>query len=127
MIWHGVIINSVRRHRCNNLKCLSEDKFAATVKNYRGKISAIVNCQRTGTEEILEKVNNSGILTTSIVNYLISKRKAKDKRLRQKYLPLHQPDKLEVKHSRSFAGTARAKGGGGGEKMHKKQRAIFKQ
>ena len=86
---------------------MSEDKCVATVKNYRRKISAIVNCQRTGTEEILEKVNNSGSLTTSIVNHLISKHKAKDKRLRQKYLPLHQPDKQEVKHSRSFAGTAR--------------------
>ena len=107
MIWHDVINNSITRHRSNNFNPVSGEKLVAILKGYPAKISAIVYCQRIGTEEIFEKLKNSSILTISIVIHLISKRKAEDTGFRKHYLALHQPDVLEIKLSRSFADTTK--------------------
>ena len=46
---------------------------------------------------MFEKLKNSGSLTISIVDHLMSKRKAKDKFLQKQCLALHQPNKIEIK------------------------------
>ena len=96
------------------------------------KISVFFYWKRTGTEEIFEKSKSSAIPTISIVNHLISKRKANDERLRKQYLALNQPDKLKIKTFRIFrrngenlrtlvAKTRRK------IRLNKKQQALFKQ
>ena len=111
---------------------MSGDKLVAILKGYRAKISSIVYCQRIGTEELFEKLKNSGILTISIANHLISKRKAKDTRFRNQYLALHQPDVLEIKtfriirryheNLRTFVAKTKRE-----NRLNKKQRVLFKQ
>ena len=62
-------VSNRSRHRSNNFNHVSGDKLVANLKGYRAKPSAIVYCQRIGTEEIFEKLKNSVILTISLANH----------------------------------------------------------
>ena len=64
---------------------------------YKENISAIVYCRRNDTGNIEKKLKETSVLVLNIVEDFISKRKAKDQILIEKYKELHQPPSLELK------------------------------
>ena len=54
-------------------------------------------CRRNGMDNIEKELKKTGILVLNIVEDFISKRKAKDQILIEKYKELHQPPSLELK------------------------------
>ena len=64
---------------------------------YKEKITAFVYCRRNGTDNIEKELKKTGILVLNKVEDFISKRKAKDQILIEKYKELHQPPSLELK------------------------------
>ena len=56
-----------------------------------------VRYYRSGTEDIEESLGSTGILVLNVVKDFISKRKAKDQVLIEKYKQLHQHLSLELK------------------------------
>ena len=66
-------------------------------KGIRTNICAIVHCRRNGTENIKGSLFSTSILVLNVVKDFISKRKAKDQVLIEKYKELHQPSSLELK------------------------------
>ena len=85
------------RHRSNNNRKLSSEQLVNLLLRYRTIICAIVYCGRSGTEDIEESLGSTGILVLNVVKDFISKRKAKDQVLIEKYKELHQPPSLELK------------------------------
>ena len=81
---------------------------------------------------MFEKLKSSSFLIISIVDHLISKRKAKEKILREQYLSLPQPVELEIQ----FFWIVRRYGNNlkiivaknkKQNRLNKKQRALFRQ
>ena len=64
---------------------------------YKENITAIVYYRRNGTDNIEKELKKTGILVVNIAEDFISKRKAKDQTLIEKYKELHQPPSLELK------------------------------
>ena len=58
---------------------------------------AIVYCRRNGTEDIEKNLVSTGILVLNVFKDFISKRKATDQLLFEKYKKLYQPPFLELK------------------------------
>ena len=85
VIWHDAINK------------LSSEQLVNLLLRYRTNICAIVYCRRNGTEDIEESLGSTGILVLNVVKDFISKRKAKDQVLIEKYKELHQPPSLELK------------------------------
>ena len=52
---------------------------------------------RNGTEDIEERLGSTGVLVLNVIKDFISKRKAKDQVLIEKYKELYQPPSLELK------------------------------
>ena len=94
VIWHDAINNSISKHRSNNNRSLSTDQLKSLLLRYKENITAIVYCRRNGTDNIEKELKKTGI---NIVEDFISKRKAKDQTLIEKYKELHQPPSLELK------------------------------
>ena len=97
VIWHDAISISISRHRSNNNRKFSSEQLVNLLLRYRTNICAIVYCRRNGTEEKEESLGSTGVLVLNVVKDFISKRKAKDQVLIQKYKKLHQPPSLELK------------------------------
>ena len=97
LIWHDAIINSISRHSSNNNRKLTTEQLVILFLRYRTNICAIVYCRRNGTEDIEESLVSTGILVLNVVKDFISKHKAKDQVLIEKYNELHQPPSLELK------------------------------
>ena len=97
VIWHDAINNSISRHRNNINRKLSSEQLVNLLLRYRTNICAIVYCRRNGTEDIEESLGSTGILVLNVVKDFISKRKAKDQVLIEKYKELHQPPSSELK------------------------------
>ena len=97
VIWHDAINNSISKHRSNNNRSLSTDQLKSLLLRYKENITAIVYCRRNGTDNIEKELKKTGILVLNIVEDFISKRKAKDQILIEKYKELHQPPSLELK------------------------------
>ena len=97
VIWHDAINNSISKHRSNNNRSLSTDQLKSLLLRYKENITAIVYCRRNGTDNIEKELKKTGILVFNIVEDFISKRKAKDQILIEKYKELHQPPSLESK------------------------------
>ena len=91
VIWHDAINNSISKHRSNNYRSLSTDQLKSFLLRYRENITAIVYCRRNGTDNIEKELRKTSILVVNIVEDFISKRKAKDQILIEKYKELHQP------------------------------------
>ena len=97
VIWHDAINNSITKHRSNNNRSLSTDQIKSLLLRYKEIITAIAYCRRNGTDNIEKELKKTGILVLNIVEDFISKRKAKDLILIEKYKELHQPPSLELK------------------------------
>ena len=97
VIWHDATNNSISGHRSNNNRSLSTDQLKSLLLRYKENITAIVYCRRNGTDNIEKELKKTGILVLNIVEDFISKRKAKDQILIEKYKELHQPPSLELK------------------------------
>ena len=97
VIWHDAINNSISKHRSNNNRSLSTDQLKSLLLRYKENITAIVYCRRNGTDNIEKELKKTGILVLNIVEDFISKRKAEDQILIEKYKELHQPPSLELK------------------------------
>ena len=97
VIWHDATINSISRHRSNNNRKLSSEQLVNLLLRSGTNICAIVYCRGSGTEDIEESLGSTGILVLNVVKDFISKRKAKDQVLIEKYKELHQPPSLELK------------------------------
>ena len=97
VIWHNATNNSISKHRSNNNRSLSTDQLKSLFLRYKENITAIVNCRLNGTDNIEKELKKTGILVLNIVEDFISKRKAKDQILIEKYKELHQPPSLELK------------------------------
>ena len=97
VFWHDAINNSISRHRSNNNRKLSSEQLVNLLLRYRTNICAIIYCRRNGTQDIEESLGSTGILVLNVVKDFISKRKAKDQVLIEKYKELHQPPSLELK------------------------------
>ena len=97
VIWHDAINNSISKHRSNNNRSLSTDQLKSLLLRYKENITAIVYCRRNVTNNIEKELKKTGILVLNIVEDFISKRKAKDQTLIEKYKELHQPPSLELK------------------------------
>ena len=97
VIWHDAINNSINRHRSNNNCKLSSEQLVNLLLWYRTNICSIVYCRRNGTEDIEESLGSTSILALNIVKDFISKRKAKDQVLIEKYKELHPPPSLELR------------------------------
>ena len=99
VVWHDAINNSIRRHRSNNNRMLSSEQLVNLLSRYRTNFCAIVYCRRNGTEDIEESSGSTGSLVLNVVKDFISKRKAKEQVLIEKYKELHQPSSLELRLS----------------------------
>ena len=97
VFWHDVINNPINKHCSNNNRSLSTDQLKSLLLRYKENITAIVYCRRNGTNNIEKVLKKTGILVLNIVGDFISKRKAKDQILIEKYKELHQPPYLELK------------------------------
>ena len=97
VIWHDAINNSISKHRSNNNRCLSTDQLKSLLLRYKENIAAIVYFRRNGTDKIEKELKKTGILVLNIVEDFISKRKAKEQIIIEKYKELHQPPSLELK------------------------------
>ena len=97
VIWHDAINNSISKHRSNNNRSLSTDHLKSLLLRYKENITAIVYCRRNGTNNLEKELKKTGILVPNVVEDFISKRKAKDQILIEKYKELHQPPSLELK------------------------------
>ena len=97
LIWHDAINNSITRHLSNNNRKLSSGQLVNLLLRYRTNNCAIVYRRRNGTEDIEESLGSTGILVLNVAKDFISKRKAKDQVLIEKYKKLHQPPSLELK------------------------------
>ena len=97
VICHDAINNSISKHRSNNNHSLSTDQLKSLLLRSKENITAIVYCCHNGTDNIEKELNKTGILVLKIVEDFISKRKAKDQILIEKYKELHQPPSLELK------------------------------
>ena len=93
VIWH----DAISKHRSNNNRSLSTDQIKSLLFRYKENITAIVYCRRNGTDNKEKELKKTGILVLNIVEDFISKRKAKDQTLIEKYKELHQPPSLELK------------------------------
>ena len=93
-IWLDAINNSISKHRSNNNRSLSTDQLKSLLlgKYYR---NCILSPQRYG--QYRKEFKKTGILVVNIVEDFISKRKAKDQILIEKYKELHHPPSLELK------------------------------
>ena len=91
ILWHDVINKSVSHHPSNNNRPLALPNLLKT------QILAVVYCQRRGIQDVYPDLQESGIVTISILRDIISKRKAKDLALVKKYFALHQVPCLETK------------------------------
>ena len=97
VIWHDAINNSISKHRSNNNLSLSTGQLKSLLLRYKENITVIVCCRRNGTDNIEKELKKTGILVLNILEGFISKRKAKDQTLIEKYKELHQPPSLELK------------------------------
>ena len=97
VIWHDAINNCITKHCSNNNRSLSTDQLKSLLLRYKENITAIVYCRRNSTDDIEKELKKTGILVLNIVEDFISKRKAKDQILIEKYKKLHQPSSLELK------------------------------
>ena len=97
VIWHDAINNSITKHRSNNNRSLSTDQLKSLLLRYKENITRIVYCRRNGTDNIEKELKKTSILVLNIIEDFISKRKAKDQILIEKYKELHQPPSLELK------------------------------
>ena len=97
VIWHNAINNSISKHRSNNNRSLSTAHLKSLLLRYKENITAIVYCRRNGTNNLEKELKKTGILVPNVVEDFISKRKAKDQILIEKYKELHQPPSLELK------------------------------
>ena len=97
VIWHDAMNNFISEHRSNNNRSLSTDQLKSLLLKYKENTTAIVYCRRNVTDNIEKELKNTGILVLNIVENFISKRKAKDQILVEKYKELHQPPSLELK------------------------------
>ena len=97
VIWHDAINNSISKHRSNNNRSLSTDHLKRLFLRYKENITATEYCRRNGTGKIKKELKKTGILVLNIVEDFISKRKAKDQILIEKYKELHHPPSLELK------------------------------
>ena len=97
VIWHDAINISISRHRSNNNRKLSSEQLVNLLLRYRTNICAIVYCRRNGTADIEESLGSTGVFVLNVVKDFISKRKAKDQVLIEKYKELHQPPSLDLK------------------------------
>ena len=52
VIWHGLINNSIAKHRVNKYKKLESADLVKVLLSYKEQIAAIVYCQREGTPNI---------------------------------------------------------------------------
>ena len=98
VIWYDAINNSIRKHSSNTNRRLSTEQVTNLLLGYKLNICAIVYCQRSGTEDIEKQLVRTGILVLNLVKDFISKRKAKDQVLLEKYNDLHQPPRLQLKN-----------------------------
>ena len=96
VIWHDAINNSISKHRSNNNRSLSTDHLKSLLLRYKENFTATEHCRRNGTGKIEKELKKTGILVINIVEDFISKRKAKDQILIEKYKELHQPPPLEL-------------------------------
>ena len=96
VIWHDAINNSISRHRSNNNRKPSSEQLVNLLLMYRTNVCANVYCRRNGTEYIEESLVSTSILVLNVVKDFISKRKAKDQVLIEKYKELYQPPSLEL-------------------------------
>ena len=104
----------------------------AVLKHCRVAIGPFIYCQRTGIEEIFEKLICSGIITICIVNQLILKRNITNEWLGKQYLALYQTNRLEIKNFliicryggklKKLVATTKRK-----NSLNKQKRALFKQ
>ena len=94
---HDAINNSINRHRSSNNRKLSNEQLINFLLRYRTNILAIVYCRQNGTEDIEESLVSTDILLLNVVKNFISKRKAKDQVIIEKYKELHQILSLELK------------------------------
>ena len=97
VIWHDAISNSISKHRSNNNRSLSTDQLKSLLLRYKENITAIVYCHRNGTDNIEKELKKTGMLVLNMIEDFISKQKAKDQILIEKYKELHQPPSLELK------------------------------
>ena len=91
VIWHDAINNSISKHRSNNNRSLSTDQLKSFLLRYKENITAIVYCRRNCRDNIEKELKKTGVLVLNIVGDFISKRKAKDQILIEKYRELHLP------------------------------------
>ena len=91
VIWHDAINSSISKHRTNNNRSLSTDQLKSLLLRYKENITAIKYYRRNGRANIEKESKKTGFLVLNILEDFISKRKAKDQILIEKYYELHQP------------------------------------
>ena len=96
IVWHDVVNNSLSEHRSNGNNPLTAQQLQNVLTTFRDRIKAVVYCKRQGVPDIFENLKNT-VFTVHILKDLISKRKARDRKLLKQYSLLHQLHELELK------------------------------
>ena len=96
IIWHDVINNSLTPHSSNFNSPLSPTALIQELRALPCDIAAIIYCQRTGSPDIYQLLNQS-FLVISPVRHLLSHRKQHTPNLIRQYRVLHLAAHLELK------------------------------
>ena len=98
---HDVINNSLKSKRTNNFSPSSIGGLIKNLEDRKDHIRAAIYCQRKGTQNVLEELIKTGILTISVENFLdsIFKQKCQPKII-EGYSELHKQHELELKSLR---------------------------
>ena len=96
IIWQDVVNNSLSEHPSNSNNPLTPQQFINVLVGYGSRIKAVVYCKRQGVPDIFSSLKKT-LLTVHILKDLISKRKARDRKLLKQYSSLHQLHELELK------------------------------
>ena len=96
IIWHDVVNNSLCEHTSNNNNPLTPQQLIKVLVGYSSRIKAVVYCKRRGLPDIFFSLKET-VLNVHFLKYLISKRKAPDRKLLKPYSSLHQLHELELK------------------------------
>ena len=96
IVWHNEVNNSLSKHPSNGNDPLTAQQLQNVLTTFRDRIKAVVYCKRQGVPGIFENLKNT-VFTVHILENLISKSKAGNRKLLKQYSLLHQLHELELK------------------------------
>lgn len=96
ILWHGVISNTVSKHRLNNKSEPDIVSLVDYLKEHKDRFSCIIYCKRTTSLDYFNELRSTGILILDVRRNLISRRKQNNKAIDVELGEVHPHVVLEL-------------------------------